>query len=175
MNSTPITALTHTAGASRFFRIVQNPFAFRLFLIRQLPAAWFSGVRLESADEKQCTVSVPYKWFTKNPFRSTYFACLSMAAEMSTGILSMAHIYKRDPAVSMLVTGSEGKFFKKATGRTTFRCAEGARLRDAVGTAVRTGEGQTVRVRSEGRNAAGELVAAFEFEWSFKVKRVASS
>ena len=36
-----------------------------------------------------------------------------MAAEMSTGILCMGNIYKRNPAVSMLVLNKEAYFIKK--------------------------------------------------------------
>ena len=77
----------------------------------KLPAAYFCGIRVRYTDETKCAVTVPFKWLTKNPFRSTYFACLSMAAEMSTGVLAMGHVYKKDPEVSMLVTKIEANFF----------------------------------------------------------------
>ena len=139
-------------------------------MLQKLPAAYFSGLRLQRVDEEGCAVSVPFKWFTQNPFRSTYFACLSMAAEMTTGILAMAHIYKRAPAVSMLVVGNEGRFLKKATGITTFHCADGARIRQAIEESIRSGQGQSVVARSEGRDSSGEVVAEFSFTWSFKPK-----
>jgi len=77
-------------------------------------------------------VSIPFKWFSQNPFRSTYFACLSMAAEMSTGALALGHLYKRKPTVSMLVVKTEGEYFKKAVGRTYFTCEDGAAIQSAV-------------------------------------------
>src|SRR6476646_11547024 len=98
-----------------FIDLVKHPVKFRMFLFSKLPAALFSGVRLKYVDEEKCEVVVPFKWFTRNPFRSTYFACLSMAAEMSTGLLAMANIYGRKPRVSMLITGMEARFHKKAT------------------------------------------------------------
>ena len=139
-------------------------------MLQKLPAAYFSGLRILSVDEGHCAVSVPFKWFTQNPFRSTYFACLSMAAEMTTGVLAMANIHRRSPGVSMLVVGNEGKFFKKATGSTTFTCTDGALIRSAIEESIQTGEGQTVTVRSVGTNAAGDVVAEFSFTWSFKQK-----
>ncbi|MEJ7913371.1 MAG: DUF4442 domain-containing protein, partial [Chitinophagaceae bacterium] len=114
-----------TADTARFLNSIRNKFKFRFFLLQQLPAAFFSGIRLVDADERHCSVSVPFAWFTKNPFRSTYFACLSMAAEMSTGILSMAHLHKKSPRVSMLVVEMEATFQKKAVGTVVFTCAEG--------------------------------------------------
>jgi hypothetical protein len=157
-------------NSAAFFKLLKNPVKFRLFLLQKLPAAYFSGVRLKEAGVQSSTVTVPFKWFTKNPFRSTYFACLSMAAEMSTGILAMAHIYKRSPKVSMLVVSVEGKFYKKAVGVTRFVCDDGLLIRDTVGKAVDLFESQAVKAKSSGYNENGELVAEFWITWSFKSK-----
>jgi hypothetical protein len=164
--ATPATAHSPVA----FFSIIGNGLKYRLFLLKNLPAAYFSGLRVEAVDEAHCTVSVPYKWFTQNPFRSTYFACLGMAAEMSTGVLAMAHIFRRRPGVSMLVVGMEASFAKKATGKTLFTCPDGLLIREAVERAIATATPQTITVRSSGHNAAGETVAEFTFTWSFKAK-----
>lgn len=142
-----------------------------MFLFWKLPSAFFSGVRVRYIDEKKCKVTVPYKWLTQNPFRSTYFASLSMAAEMSTGVLAMTHLHGRKPAVSMLVVKVESEYFKKATGRTTFICDDGDLIRQAIEEAVRTGEPSSVRVASAGLNAKEETVALFHVTWSFKVKK----
>jgi len=156
--------------ADKFLQTIKHPVKFRLFLLSKLPSAFFSGVRVIDADEKKCTVKVPYKWFSQNPFKSTYFACLSMAAEMSTGILALAHIYKRQPAVSMLVLKVEGNFIKKATGITVFTCEEGAVIKRTIEDAIMSNEGKIVTARSYGRNDTGEVVADFAITWSFKVK-----
>jgi acyl-coenzyme A thioesterase PaaI-like protein len=155
---------------SDFQRIASNPFLFRLYLLTRLPSAFFAGLKITQLDADTCTVTVPYKWFTRNPFRSTYFACLAMAAEMSTGALAMAQLYKRKPPVSMLITHLEANYVKKATGRTYFKCADGPAIRSAVEAAISSGEGQIVRIRSAGTNANGDLVAEFYLTWSFKVK-----
>src|ERR687898_975148 len=107
-------------NARRFIEEMKHPAKFRLFLFTKLPSAYFAGVRIKDISPDKCEVTIPYKWFSQNPFRSTYFACLGMAAEMSTGALAMAHTYKSNPAVSMLVVGLEANYFKKATGLTTF-------------------------------------------------------
>jgi hypothetical protein len=155
---------------NKFLQLVNNSFKSRLFLLSNLPAAYFSGVRVKHADEASCTVIVPFKWFSKNPFRSTYFACLGMAGELSTGILAMAHCYQSDPAVSMLVRNMEASFTKKATGITTFTCNDGEAIKNIVAKAKQSGEGETLRVKSTGVNDAGEVVAEFYITWGFKVK-----
>jgi hypothetical protein len=154
-----------------FLQLINHRAKARMFLLRKLPAAFFSGVRIESASAERCTTSVPYKWFTQNPFRSTYFACLGMAAELSTGALAMAAVYGRKPAVSLLITGMEGRFFKKATSKTIFTCNEGMLLQQAVEKAVQTGASQTVKIYTTGVDASGTLIAEFWFTWSFK-KRI---
>lgn len=159
------------SGAVSFIRLIKHPFKFRLFLLSKLPSAFFSGVRVREINETRCEVTVPYKWFSKNPFRSTYFACLSMAAEMSTGTLSMLHLYQRSPAVSMLVIKVESEYFKKAADTTTFVCEEGEKIQGTIEECVSSGEARTIRVRSVGRNKANEVVAEFFITWSFKVKK----
>ena len=157
--------------ATRFFKLMKHPVKFRMFLFSKLPAAYFAGVRVRDIDEKACRVTVPYKWLSQNPFRSTYFACLSMAAEMSTGALAMAYTYKSDPRISMLVVKVESEYFKKATGRTNFVCEDGELFRNAVQETLHTGEAKLVKARSVGKNKDGEVVAEFTITWSFKAKK----
>lgn len=157
-------------SSASFISLVKHPLKFRLFLLMKLPAAFFSGIRVREIEEGRATVTVPFKWLTQNPFRSTYFASLSMAAEMSTGVLALAQVYKRKPAVSMLVVKVESEYFKKATDRTTFSCEDGLLFRQAIEETIATGEARTVRAHSTGRNKAGEVVAEFWVTWSFKVR-----
>ncbi len=155
-----------------FVQLMLHPVKFRMFLFSKLPAAFFSGVRLKTIDETKAVVTVPYRWFSQNPFKSTYFACLAMAAEMSTGLLAMMNTYKKKPAVSMLVTGLEAAYFKKATGITAFTCDEGLALNQTIEEAIATGEGKIIKIKSTGKNDRGELVAEFFITWSFKVKKM---
>jgi hypothetical protein len=141
-----------------------------MFLFLKLPSAFFAGLRVRHIDEQVCKVSIPFKWFTQNPFRSTYFACLSMAAEMSTGALAMLHLHGRKPPVSMLVVKVESEYYKKATGRTSFICEDGLLLKQAIDDAARTGEPFTVRAAASGFNERNEKVAMFYVTWSFKSK-----
>ncbi|HVI47023.1 MAG TPA: DUF4442 domain-containing protein [Chitinophaga sp.] len=153
-----------------FMKFARQPFKFGAFMVWKLPAAWLAGVRLRSLDDESCVTSVPYKWLSQNPFRSTYFACLSMAAELSTGLPSMMYLRSASKRVSMLVTNMEGTFVKKATGRTFFTCSDLPALKSAIEKAVNQEEPVTIVVRSEGRDKEGTLIASFAFTWSFKGK-----
>lgn len=155
---------------NEFVKIIKHPIRFRMFLLLKLPSAYFAGVRIKKIDEQQCAVTVPYKWFSRNPFRSTYFACLAMAAEMSTGALAMAHLYKRRPAISMLVTKIEANYFKKAVGNTIFTCSDGEKIEDTIEKAAGSGESHSLEAKTIGLNEAGELIAEVFITWSFKKK-----
>ena len=158
-------------NANAFFLLANNPFKFKLFLLSKLPAAFIAGIKIEQCNEESCAVSVPYKWLTQNPFRSTYFACLSMAAEMSTGALAMANVYQRKPRASMLITNVESKYFKKGIDKTIFTCNDGLKIKEVVNEAYQTFSPQSITVKSEGYNQNNELIAEFWFTWSFKVKQ----
>ncbi len=158
------------SNTTSFIQLLKHPFKFKLFLFSKLPAAFMAGVRVREASEKKCVTSVPYKWLSQNPFRSTYFACLSMAAELSTGALAMAHLYKSDPPVSMLVVKVDSAYFKKATGRTYFTCEDGEMFEKAIADTIATGEPAAVKAKSVGRNKEGDEVAEFYITWSFKAR-----
>ena len=158
------------AATQEFIQLMKHPVKFRMFLFFKLPAAFFSGVRIKDIDEGKSVVSIPYKWFSQNPFKSTYFACLAMAAELSTGSLAMMHVHKRSPAVSMLVVKLEAVYFKKATGKSIFTCQDREQLKATIEKAIATGEGQAFTATSNGVNEQGEKIADFFITWSFKAR-----
>ena len=156
--------------SSDFIKKMSNPFIQNYFLCTQLPAAFFSGVRVKELDVYAAVVTIPFSWFSKNPFQSIYFACLAMAAELSSGVLALMNVYKRNPAVSMLVVSMTCDFFKKATGVISFHCEDGEMISAAVEETIKTGEGIRVNTVSRGYNKENELVAEFIITWSFKAK-----
>lgn len=155
---------------NKLLDIANSNFRFRIFLLSKLPAAFFSGIKIKEINKEKCITSVPFTWLTQNPFRSTYFASLAMAAEMSTGVLALINSYKKSPPISMLVTKMEANYFKKAKGVTFFTCTQGSEIAAAINETATCQEGKTVIVKSTGINKNSELVAEFVFTWSFKAK-----
>ncbi|SFE36208.1 protein of unknown function [Chitinophaga sp. CF118] len=154
-----------------FIRFAQHSLKFSLYLLWKLPSAWLAGVRVKQLKEESCITVVPYRWLSQNPFRSTYFACLSMAAEMSTGLLAIMYTQAASPKqVSMLVTGMEATFLKKATGKTWFTCEDGVAISNAIDEAIMSGEGVTFTAVSTGKSQDGTVIATFAITWSFKAK-----
>ena len=165
-----MTAFADTPQAAAFRRQVLNPLKLRLFMVRKLPMAWLAGLRLTQLTPEHATVTVRFKHLTQNPFRSIYFACLAMAAELASGMQAMMHVQGGSP-VSMLVVKLEGDFTKKAVGLITFTCPDGPTVAQAVAESRATGEGRTVVCTSTGVDEAGDVVAVFRLTWSFRAKR----
>ena len=146
----------------------KSSFKFRLILLRTLPMGFLSGMKIKKLDENSCQVQVPYKWLNKNPFRSTFWAVLGMAAEMSSGALVLLYTYKQNPSISMLVSKCDAAFIKKASDVTTFICNDGPLIRDAVSKTISTKEGVEIKTTMVGFNQEKEEVARFSFTWSVK-------
>lgn len=155
----------------QFRNKITHPIQFRFFLLIKLPTAFLCGLRIRKFDEKVTAIAVRHWWFTQNPFQSMYFAVQSMAAEMSTGLMCFGQIYRRQPAVSMLVVRVDSQYIKKATGLIIFTCSDGEKIEAAIEETVRTGEGTGVVTRSIGTNENNEVVAEFQITWSFKAKK----
>jgi hypothetical protein len=149
-------------------RVLNNRVFFKIALFFQVPINFMTGMRLRELNEKSCKVSVPYRWFNKNPFKSTSWAVLGMAAELSTGALVMMYTYKLDPSVSVIVGDCSGEFIAKARDLTTFVCDDGDRIAETVKNAIKTGEPQEVLCKTVGYSKAGEEVARFMFTWKMK-------
>lgn len=153
-----------------FKKKITNKLLFKLYLLPKLPLGLIAGLKIRELNQERCSVSVPYKWLTTNPFSSTYFAAQSMAAEMSTGVLAMMAVDAYPHPISMLITGMEADFTKKVTKRATFTCQQGSEIFEAIDKAYETGEDQTVIAETVGFTTDGEEVARFRFTWSFKRK-----
>lgn len=143
-----------------------------VFLFFKLPSAFICGVRAKQLEATKCVVSVKHRWINQNPFNSMYFAVQAMAAELSTGALVMYQIKKSNRKIAMLVANNKANFTKKATGRITFTCNDGAIIEEAINKTIASGEGQTFWMKSIGIDENGIQVSEMDFEWSIKLKGI---
>ena len=74
-----LTAPARHPGARKLRSRMTNPLLLKGFMLAKLPLALFAGLRVRELSDHRCVVTVPYGWRSTNPFRSTYFAALSMA------------------------------------------------------------------------------------------------
>lgn len=160
---------TLNAEQQRLLSSFRSPWRLRLFFLRRLPSLAWWGVGLQHLDARQCQVRIPFSWRTQNPFRSTYFAALAGAAELSTGLLVSLHTTGHG-RFSLLVTAAEAHFTKKADTDVVFSCEEGREAAAAVSRALETGQPQQFSLTTQGRNAQGIPVAGMTFTWSIKLR-----
>ncbi|MCF6341833.1 MAG: DUF4442 domain-containing protein [Bacteroidales bacterium] len=151
--------------------LATKPLQMKLFMLANLPMGLLAGLKITQLDKGKAVVSVPFKYLNKNPFKSMYFAVMAMAAELSSGILSLAALHDTKVPVSMLVLDMHADFIKKARTKVIFSCAEGDKIINAINKSIQTGEGETVVVHTEGKDKSGDVVAKFAFTWTFKPKR----
>lgn len=147
-----------------------TPRKINLFNFFNLPAVFFTGVRVKTINDTFCTVSVKHRWINQNPFKSMFWAVQGMAAELTTGALVMGKIRASGKNISMLVLNNNASFTKKATGRIAFTCSDGKKVDEAIAKSIETGEGQTILMQSIGTNSEGVEVSTFNFEWTIRVK-----
>lgn len=159
-----------TKPQQRFQKMVNHSILFSLFLLIKLPAAWIAGVKIGRLETLTAEVRIKMQWLNQNPFKSIYFAVLSMAAEMSTGLLCMMYVQDEKQKLSMLVTDVHAVFKKKAVGLNRFVCLDGEKIANAVENAKKTGEPVIVSLKSIGYDAMNREIAEFDFTWSFKLK-----
>ena len=152
----------------KFCRKMTNWFLFKAYAIQKLPLAFLTGFKIIELDESKCVTRVKYRYLNKNPFRSTFWAVLGMAAELSTGAYALLATKGKEESIAVILVATHAEFVKKATGVTTFTCSNWFEFDKAVGRAIATGEPQTATGKSIGSNSDDETIAIFEFTWSFK-------
>ncbi|NLR91893.1 MULTISPECIES: DUF4442 domain-containing protein [Flammeovirga] len=170
MDTTEITQNTIelTPKQEKFAQKMLNPLKFKLFTMTQVPLGFIAGMKLKTLEASKCSTTLPYKFLNKNPFKSTYFAAQSMAAELSTAALGMLHLSEHMKTIAFIIVDMEAKFVKKATAKVTFTCIEGDKVKKAIEDAYATGESVEVKMLTEGKMPDGTVVSRFYFTWSFK-------
>ena len=158
------------SNRERFQQKMLNPIFFKLFLIFKLPLAFVAGVKLKSLNDTDSIVQLKYGYLNKNPFKSIYFAALSMAGELASGMLAASFTYNNSARISMLVVGLKIEFCKKAVGVIDFACKQGKEIQDCINKSIITKEGQSIDVTTTATDQEGDIVAIFNISWSFKSK-----
>jgi len=144
---------------------------FRLGMMKELPMASLAGLNITVLDEERCSVTVPYNFLNKNPFNTTYWAVLGMAAEMAPGAIVLMFARNAKLSVSTFVVGCEAKFVKRALGLVTFKTEDGKLISDAIVATCKDHAPKTIQTKSIGYDEQGEVVAEFTFDWGVKARK----
>ena len=168
----PTTAIQLDESKIKFIEdSFSNNFKFRMLLMRILPMGFLSGMRIKSLTRERCEVGLRYKWLIKNPFRSTFWAVMGMAGEMTSGALLMLYTYGQKPSIATILVSQSSKFYKKGVGKMTYVCESGEEMRKTVERAYKSGAGEVIDCPVQAYDEAGELIAEFVFTWSMKVRK----
>jgi len=156
-----------TVEGEQYVSDVLSPLKFRLAMFKRLPSIFFWGAKVNVLNGDRCEIYVPYKWATKNPFKSIYFAAQCGVGEISTGLLLDAMLRGRG-SWSMLVVDFNAKFTKKATSSLTYVCNDGKRIQEAIMKAEATYEPQVIETTAIGSMSDGVEVGQMKITWSIK-------
>jgi hypothetical protein len=153
----------------KYIEVMTSPLKFKLAMLFKLPSALFWGMRIQKLNLSNCEVAIPYRWSTKNPFRSIYFAALAGAGELATGALAQLSLCERG-AFSMLVVDFKAEFVKKAETKIVFSCNQGEELNTMLNNLKESGDSDRITLLAEGKNKHGETIGKMHVTWSFKKK-----
>jgi len=153
-----------------YLKKVNNSLLYRLFLMVKLPIAWISGLKVNEVTAERALVSITHRYLNKTPFKSMYFACQAMAAEMSTVLLALGYLDNHSVKISMLALDFNCSFNKKALGEIQFICDDGVLVKDAIQKAAVSNEAVVCVMASNAYDEKGDCVSSFNVTWTFKRK-----
>jgi hypothetical protein len=157
---------------SSFIEKLRNPLKLKLFFLTKLPMALIAGLKIGYLDNEKSVVTIKYGYLTQNPFKSLYFACLAMAAELASGVLVLSAVHHSNQMISTLVTAMDAEFTKKAVGKISFTCEDGDAINEIIQQTINTKNGVILKTKSVGKDELGDIVAVFHITWSMKAKKV---
>lgn len=157
---------------SSFIEKIRNPLKLKLFFLTKLPMALIAGLKIGYLDNEKSDVTIKYGYLTQNPFKSLYFACLAMAAELASGVLVLSAVHHSNQMISTLVTAMDAEFTKKAVGKISFTCEDGDAINEIIQQTINTKNGVILKTKSVGKDELGDIVAVFHITWSMKAKKV---
>ena len=167
MTTTTTKWTVNAPAVQKFMKDSVHPLKQFLFLFMKLPGALFFGIRLRKISPSDSLVTVPFRWSTKNPYRSMYFATQCAAGEFATGALATMALQDR-PSTAILVANMRAEFFKKAATTISFTCNQGAEVIETVNEVIETGEAKDITMIATGKDESGDVVSKIYITWTFK-------
>jgi hypothetical protein len=151
---------------SRLAGTLRNKWKLRLWMLRKLPMGLLSGMYITALDASHCTVLLKDRWWIHNPFRSVFWAVMSMAAELSTGALLVT---QAQPAgIQFILVGFEAKFLKKAKGKSFYFCHTGEEVARAISNTLNTTAPTIITLPVLAQDTSGALLAEFKCYWQLR-------
>ncbi len=154
------------AFSPKLAKTLTTTWKLRLWMLRRLTMGLLTGMIIVELNEEGCKVMLKDRWWIRNPFRSVYWAVMSMAGEMSTGALLYA--YASGDKVQFILVEMRAKFYKKLRGKSFYFCRAGKLIQQELTELQNTSDTRMVILPALALNESGETVAEFEFFWQLR-------
>ncbi len=92
-----------------------------------------------------------------------------MAAELSTGVYALILSKGHKVKIKTILISMNSQFERKAKGLVHFECKDVSKVHEAVKKTIKDREPVTTTLSSIGRDQEKNIVAIFNYSWSFKV------
>ncbi|MGB0653189.1 MAG: DUF4442 domain-containing protein [Thermoplasmatota archaeon] len=115
----------------------------RLFGLTKVPLIHWVRPRVVELSDDVAEIAIPLKRRNKNHLGSMYFGVLGVGADLGGGLLALAAMErarKKGHKISLVFKDVEGRFLRRPTGTTHFRCEQGPEVAALVDEAIETGE-----------------------------------
>ncbi|MBF0491962.1 MAG: DUF4442 domain-containing protein [Deltaproteobacteria bacterium] len=145
----------------------------RGFSLLNIPMLFIANPSVIKLNDKECEVSIPLNYLTKNHVGSMYFGVLAMGADLGCGLMATEAIRKSGKNVVLIFKDFKATFLKRAESDVHFVCKQGKRVNTLVKKAIATGErqNQTFEVLALTPKKTGkEIIAKFALTLSLKLK-----
>lgn len=145
----------------------------KLFGWATIPLVGFANPRFEKFDDKDCVVSIPLWWATKNHVRSMYFGALAIGAELSIAAAAVFLIQDEKLPVDFIFKDFKCEFLKRGDGRVHFYSHQVAEAKELIYEALKTPERLERKFQGYAKvpTSSDEVILKFELTMSVKARK----
>jgi acyl-coenzyme A thioesterase PaaI-like protein len=140
-----------------------------------IPSLGFVRPKITAIDDQSIRVRIPLGRRSKNHLGSMYFGVLAAGADTAAGFLTLRHIRRIDPDITLIFKDFQAEFLQRVDGHGIFVCEQGEVLAAAVRQAADSGERVNITTELaclvEGKEDTG---AAARFRLTVSLKRKAT-
>ncbi len=152
---------------------IKNKLALFYFGHFQVPMIGYIGAKIIELGDVKTIIKVPLNRRTKNHLGSMYFGAMATAADVTSGLGAMKHIFDSGKKIHLSFKDFEAQFLKRAEGDTFFENIQGMEIKKFVAEVVKSGERMNmpiIVVATVPDKFKDEPVATFKLTLSLKLK-----
>lgn len=154
-------------------RLTRYSLSMKIFGWLAIPLVGFANPRFEKFDQKDCVVSIPLWWATRNHVKSMYFGALAIGAELSIAAAAVFTIQDEKLPVDFIFKDFKCEFLKRGDGRVHFYSHEVAEARQLILAALETPERLERKFQGYAKvpTSSDDVVLKYELTMSVKARK----